>query len=383
MQGRPRPDLTHVSVWRADDVENLGCQTWPSFPYIDRDAAVPAFPDLYVWDSWPLQYPTGATVTFGGVEYWFMLSSPRRGDPGKRHDHARIRLVTYKQGIWADCGDAMPDGYAPGSREWAGSAVLEADCKVSLYFTAAGRRDHAQSFEQRLFLGHATLDAVDPDQPKLSQWTKPEEIVCADGAVYMRANQSEGVPGAIKAFRDPAFFQDPADGEKYLLFTGSAGWSADPYNGVIGIAGYSAQSGWQLMPPLVRADGLNNEMERPHIVYRNGQYYLFWSTQRRTFKPSGPSGPNGLYAMVARSMEGPWEPVNSHGLVAGNPDAEPLQAYSWWVTGEGEVIAFIDHWGLEGRRFEDHPELNEMQFGGTPTRRYALKFDGKHVTLVT
>ena len=41
-----------------------------------------------------------------------------------------------------------------------------------------------------------------------------------------------GAIGTIKAFRDPAFFRDPADGCDYLLFTASLAASASAWNGV-------------------------------------------------------------------------------------------------------------------------------------------------------
>jgi levansucrase len=366
------------SAWTAAHVGQL--QKLPPFPMIDAKAATPAFADFDVWDSWPIQSPDGRTANFGGFEYWFMLSSPKFDDPGKRHDQARIRLIAFRDGVWTDCGHAMPDGLSPGSREWAGSAVLEADGRVALYFTAAGRRGEPHTFEQRLFVARATLIDAGQQIARLVDWSIPQELVQADGHQYVIARQAMGVPGAIKAFRDPAYFRDPADGREYILFTGSAAWSDHPYNGLIGIAEMRGDE-VRLLPPLLHAVGLNNELERPHIIFREGQYYLFWSTQRRTFDPAGPSGPNGLYGAVSRSIGGPWSPLNGSGLVAGNPESEPLQIYSWWVLGEGDVIGFIDHWGVDGRSFENQPALLRQQFGGTPSPRYRLHFSGNTVTL--
>lgn len=379
--GNVESDMQSISAWAADHI--LGLQQGPdsTLPELDAAAAVPAIADLFLWDSWPLQHPDGQTARFDGHEYWFMLSSEKFDDPAKRHDHARIRLLSCKAGIWTDCGSAMPDGLAPGTREWAGSAVLDDDGKISLYFTAAGRRGEPHSFEQRLFVSTATLRNSEKNHPILENWSSPKELVIADNEIYAVVNQSDGAPGTIKGFRDPAFFRDPADGREHFLFTGSAAWSDHAYNGVVGLATRNAAGTWELQAPLISAVGLNNELERPHILARDGRYYLFWSTQRHTFDLLGPSGPNGLYAVVADSLSGPWEPVNGSGLVLGNPENEPTQTYSWWVLGEGAVVAFIDHWGLKGRSFEDHPELKKSQFGGTPTPRYRLQFDGDRVTL--
>jgi levansucrase len=247
---------------------------------------------------------------------------------------------------------------------------------ITLFFTAAGRRGQTPSFEQRLFAVAGTLGAEGP-----TDWGQPYELVQADGTRYVIAAEAEGKPGLIKAFRDPAWFRDPATGQRHLLFTASAGWSEDDYNGVIGLATLGTDGTWQLEDPLVEAVGVNNELERAHVVVRGGLYYLFWSTQRRTFKPATPNGPNGIYAMVADSLRGPWRPVNGNGLVAGNPAGEPTQGYSWWVTGEDAVWSFIDHWGMEGRTFDQYPELLRQQFGGTPAPVFVLAFDGDRVTI--
>ena len=130
------------------------------------------------------------------------------------------------------------------------------------------------------------------------------------------------------------------------------------------------------MPPLIDADGVNNELERPHLVVHNGLYYVFWSTQRHMFAIEGAAGPTGLYGMVASSVLGPYRPLNGSGLVAGNPVAEPHQSYSWWVCNDLSVVSFVDHWGLNGRALADEPALNRGQFGGTPAPVFTLELDG-------
>lgn len=363
-----------VARWRPQSIVAIPGAT--EIPLIRAADVQPIIAGLDLWDSWPLAHEDGRTVEHGGRQYWFFLSAPIFPDPGQRHDHARIRLASLGADGWRDHGNAMPDGFSPGSREWAGSAVLHDDgTSVSLLFTAAGRRDGPPSFEQRLFVARGSLG---PDGP--GGWTGVEEIVRADGQRYTIAAEASGKPGLIKAFRDPAWFVDPATGQRHVLFTGSAGWSEHDYNGVVGIATLRGQE-WVLGDPLVEAVGVNNELERAHVIVRDGRYYLFWSTQTRTFAPDSVKGPNGLYAMVADSLSGPWRPVNGSGLVAGNPAAEPTQGYSWWVTGEGAVWSFIDHWGLQGRSFDDHPEMLRGQFGGTPAPVFHLAFAGDSVTI--
>jgi levansucrase len=247
---------------------------------------------------------------------------------------------------------------------------------VQHFFTAAGRRGElSQTFEQRLFVSEGRLGASGP-----GNWQAPREIFVADGERYVLDRQDSGAPGQIKGFRDPAWLRDPATGKAHILFTGSAAWSDDPFNGNIGIAALT-DGVWSLGDPLIDAVSVNNELERPHVIIRDGRYYLFWSTQTHTFSPAAVAGPNGLYGMVADGIAGPWRPINGTSLVAANPAAEAKQSYSWWVTGEGVVWSFVDYWGMEGRTVADHPELLRSHFGGTPAPRFNLKFDGDCVTI--
>lgn len=369
-------------AWSALQVAAIDHQNLPQLPLIEAADARPVLPGFDLWDMWPVQLANGALARIDGSVLWLVLSAPSGDDPGSRHDVARIRLIRRTGDSWKDCGNAMPDGFSPGSREWAGSAVYDPEtARLTLYFTAAGRRDEpAPTFEQRLFQTSGTL-IVGQNKISIADWTTPVESVASDGQHYVRVDQVDGEPGHIKAFRDPAFFRDPADGQNYLLFTASLQQSSQSFNGAVGIARAEGEH-WRLLAPIVHADGVNNELERPHIIVRNGLYYLFWSTQKRVFAPDGPYGPNGLYGMVANSVLGPYRPLNGTGVVAANPEEEPLQCYSWWVLDTLEVASFVDHWGLKGRRFTDHPEMLRGQFGGTPAPLFSIALNGDEAQLV-
>jgi levansucrase len=351
--------MTAPARWTGDHIEALDGASILSAPLLGRNDFAPVAPDLGVWDAWPLQDMAGRPLSFsGGRELWMALGAARFADPEERHGHARIHLLLRDGTTWRHLGPAMPDGFSPGSREWSGSAVVSADgTAVTLYFTAAGRRGEAQlTFEQRIFSAMATLD-TSGDTPRLSNWRGLAEIVTRDPAHYMATTGGPSEVGKIKAFRDPAFFRDPLGGGDYLLFAGSRAGSPSAYNGVIGIARreWSENPSWKVLPPILCADTLNNELERPHVVFHDGLFYLFWSTQRHVFAPSGPAGPTGLYGMVSDKLFEGWRPVNGSGLVLANPDAAPAQAYSWFVLPDLSVTSFVDNW-----RGEEIPS-----FGGT------------------
>lgn len=371
--------------WSADHVAAIGSRSMPEIPLIGPAEARPAFDHLHLWDLWPVETVDGDIVSIGGEELWVIMSAPRSLHPDERHHVARLRLAQFGELGWRDCGHLLPQGLNPGAREWAGSTIYDPSTgKLVLFYTAAGRRgDTRTSYEQRLFQVEGRL-TVEGDTVAAHDWGEPFENIVSDDLDYVVAREAEGVPGFIKAFRDPAHFRDPSDGTSYLLFTASLKQSASDFNGAIGIARASGQDllSWELLAPLISADGLNNELERPVMRLVDGRYYVFWSTQRRVFAPDGPSGPNGLYGMVAESLFGPYRPMNGTGLVACNPAAEPFQSYSWWVTKGLEVIGFVDNWGLEGRSLEDNPDLVVSQFGGTPSPRFRLQLDGDQSTIV-
>ncbi len=72
------------------------------------------------------------------------------------------------------------------------------------------------------------------------------------------------------------------------------------------------------MPPLVEANCVNQELERPHMVTKGNKYYLFTDTHLNKFAP-GTSGPKGLFGFVPDSLVGSYQPLNDSGLVVANP----------------------------------------------------------------
>lgn len=368
------------SRWTVDQVAGAATQQGWALPVILPNEVHAIMPGQVVWDMWPLAHPDGRTVVRDGRQLWFFLSAPRVDDPDDRHDVARIRLTTRGTDGWCDHGEVFPDGFTAGSREWSGSAVLGSDgATVTHYFTASGRREGGPRFEQRLFASIGQLHGPG-DAPRIDGWAVPEEVVETDPRFYAPAKQDAAVDDRIKGFRDPGWFRDPADGREYILFTGSAAGSADTHDGVVGIARREGER-WTTLPPILDATGVNSELERAHIVVAAGRYYLFWSTQAKRFAP-GVAGPTGLYGMVADRMGGPWRPANGTGLVAGNPPAEPFQAYCWWVTGELEVASFVDLFGLEGRSPATLEKPHGRFFGGAPAPFFRLSVDGDRVAIV-
>ncbi len=360
-----------TTAWTAAHVTAIADQPLPAPGLIGEAEAARILPDLLLWDMWPLQQADGSMAQVNGGTVWMVLAAPDRGDPALRHFEAKIRLLHLDAAGWHDLGDLLPPGLGDHEREWSGSAVLEGD-RVTLYFTAAGLAKRPGGYQQRLVETTGTLHS----DGRITGWTPVREIFAADGAMYLVADRHDGAPGTVKAFRDPAFFIDPADGARYIVFTATLATSTAAFNGAIGLARQDAEGSWQLLPPIMHADTLNNELERAQIVAHQGQYYVFWSTQRSVFAPDGPSGPTGFYGMVAEQLCGPWRPLNGTGLVIANPDAEPMQAFSWFASAELLVCSFVDHWGLKGRDPAENAFVSAETFGATPAPMVRIALDG-------
>jgi len=346
--------------------------------------------EVHIWDTWLLRNRDGSIAEIDGYRVIFSLSAPKELLPGKRHDVATIRYFYSADGKTWTCGGTAFDDDAFGSRQWAGSALYD-DGTVYLYYTAAGYRDEEElSYQQRIAVGAG--GTIETDKGGLSidgPWSH-EIILEPDGEYYEREAQSRGM---IYTFRDPWFFEDPVTHDTCLLFEantpvpeGDNPYDCDSvheeFNGSVGLA--VSESGdptdWDLREPLLEGVCTNQELERPHLVVRDGSYYLFISSHEHTFAP-GLVGYDALYGFVADSLRGEYEPLNGSGLVATNPASAPFQTYSWLAYPHREEIlvnSFFNYYDLRGLSLDDvaglPPEEQQRRFGGTlaPTLRIEL-----------
>jgi len=336
--------------------------------------------DADIWDPWPVQEMDGSPSIVGGRELWMALSAPAVGHPEGRHDVARLRLLANGANGWDDLGPAFADGVTPGSREWSGSAVRRADGSVSVYYTAAGHRGEARpTYVQRVIEARPQLVAAN-GAIRLEGLGEHREVLRAHGPTYVPADELEGRPGHIRAFRDPGWFRDPADGREYLLVAASVP-AEGGFMGAVALAA-EERGRWSLLPPVVVADGINHELERPHVVVHDSRYYLFLATQRQSFHPPG-SAPTGLYGFVAPSVSGPYEPLNGSGLVIRNPSDEPDQAYAWWVLPDLRATSFVNYRSADGADMRHAAAVEaRARFGGTIAPVVQLALDGATTAIV-
>ncbi|NHN46911.1 glycoside hydrolase family 68 protein [Halostella sp. JP-L12] len=372
-------------VARSDDVVA---------PVVYPPETDPLSDDVHVWDTWILRDRDGSIATVDGYRVILSLTAPADVLPGKRHDLATIRYFYSRDGKqWRDGGPVFDADAAFGQRQWAGSALLDDDGAVYVYYTAAGHADaEALTYEQRIAVAAGGRVKTGDGLRIEGDW-EHEVILEPDGNRYEREDQSRGM---IYTFRDPWFFEDPATGRTHLLFEantpvpeGSDACDGDPalqeFNGSIGIA--TSPTGdptdWELRPPLLDAVCVNQELERPHVVVRDGRYYLFFSSHDHTFAP-GIDGFDGLYGFVADSLRGDYRPLNDTGLVLTNPANAAFQTYSWMAfphRDEVLVQSFFNYYDLGDLSLDDVGHLPEEEqlgkFGGTlaPTARLGVDGD--------
>ncbi|ELK48096.1 MULTISPECIES: glycoside hydrolase family 68 protein [unclassified Halobacillus] len=381
--------------WSAEDADKFKRTKDNTVDEIDLKEIKKIAPDLHIWDTWPLRERDGSIAKIDGKEIIFSLTAPADVLPGKRHDIAEIRYF-YREdgGDWELGGKVFEDGEALGSRQWAGSAMVD-DGELHMFYTATGRKGEEKlSYEQRLATASADIKSR-YGKISFDNWSDHEVILEPDGETYQTMEQSEEGDIAY-TFRDPWFFQDPKTEEEYILFEANSGGTpaeraekdgkeqseSTLYNGSIGIA--KAQNDelteFKAQDPLLEAEEVNQELERPHIVVKGGKYYLFTSTHTNKFAP-GISGEDGLYGFYAKDLQGDYEPLNESGLVLTNPADEPYQTYSWTVMPDGKVISFANFADLDGLTIDEIGSQSEAyqfdHFGGTLAPTVELQLSGK------
>jgi levansucrase len=423
-----------ASRWTPEQAEQIQLTDANRAPIIERDLVRQLSDEYWLWDWWPVRRPNGNAAEIDGWRIMIALAAPNELTPSKRHDVAQHRYFYSRDGDeWTDGGPVWPDEDVLGSRQWAGSAVWDPDDDtITTFYTVAGEgprfepapedywragtpaaeteeteaqeaegegqvaeEPEAQaaegeqqsrtpsgygtaaegvSYQQRMAAATATVVA-DDDGVRFEDWSEHRIILEADDELYVDTADTEGGAGNIDAFRDPEFFRDPADGTWYLLFTASLteeNAECPDYNGLVGIARSTSDDlmEWELLPPILSGDCVNRELERPHIVVEDDRYHLFITTHEFTFHPER-RGPEGLYGFVADSLRGDYEPLGEGGLVLGNPEEEPYQAYSWLVLPNWWVTGFFQYAGLGSdigmdEIGEREPAFEAEHFAGTP-----------------
>lgn len=336
--------------------------------------------DVFIWDTMPLRQLNGDVVSVNGWSVIFTLTANRndknstyldangnydiKADWEDRHGRARICFWYSKTGKdWIFGGRVMEEGVSPTTREWAGTPILlNDDGDIDLYYTCVTPGATIAKVRGKIVTSDSGVS--------LEGFTKVKSLFSADGTYYQTEEQNP-----YWNFRDPSPFIDHVDGKLYMLFEGNVagdrgshvitqedmGLVPPGYEdvggaryqvGCIGLAVAKDLDGdeWEILPPLVTAVGVNDQTERPHFVVKNDLYYLFTISHKSTYADYL-TGPDGVYGFVSENLTGPYTPMNSSGLVLGNPSSQPYQTYSHCVMPNGLVTSFIDSVPTDGDNY--------------------------------
>lgn len=397
--GSYAPEDAVTANWTREQALEIQQDETNTKPRIPEDFPIMT-DEVWIWDTWPLTNQDMKPVTYKGWHIIFSLTAPRDIAFGDRHWASKIGYFYSRDGQdWTYGGDVFPAGSSLGGREWAGSTLITQGNHLEAFYTASGHDGSTNQNDALQRLAHASGQIrADKNGVSFTGFDDHEIIAEADGEMYQTLEQSQSGP-IIYAFRDPFVFRNPEDGQTYALFEGNNGGEAgshtcDPkeigdvpadhvvpedskyYTGNIGLmkltsTGGNDYSDWELLPPLLSAECTNQQTERPHLVVKDGQYYLWTISHKFTFAP-GLDGPDGLYGFVGDGLRSDYQALNGSGLVLGNPEEAPKQNYSDYVMPNLLVESFIDTLPTAG---------GGEKFGGTLAPTLGLDIDGDQTAL--
>lgn len=392
-----------TTIWTRADALKVKLNPTNQMP--DIEEGFPVLDDkLFIWDTLPLKTLDGEIVSVNGWNVIFTLTAWREPDKfvnkvgeynitedwNDRHGRAKICYWFSKDGkSWIFGGRVMKDGVSPTTREWAGTPILlDDEGNIDLYYTCV-----TPGVTIAKVSGYITTD---DNGVKLEGFDSVQELFSADGIYYQTEEQNP-----YFNFRDPSPFIDPKSKKLYMVFEGNV--AGDRGSHVVGpneigdvptshleVGGAKYQCGclgiaealddegteWKILPPLVTATGVNDQLERPHFIFQDGKYYLFTISHKFTYA-DGLTGPDGVYGFVSDHLFGPYTPLNGSGLVLGNPETQPYQTYSHYVMPNGLVTSFIDSVQFK----KPNTDGISYRIGGTlaPTVQLKLKGEGTYL----
>ena len=364
-----------VPFFKASEIKNMPAAT-------TKDAQTNIIEPLDVWDSWPVQ-----DVRTGQVANWngYQLVIAMMGVPSQNDNH--IYLLYNKYGDnelshWKNAGPIFGYNATPLSQEWSGSAVLNSDNSIQLFYTRVDTSDNNTNHQK---IASATLYLTDNNgNVSLVQVANDHIVFEGDGYYYQTYDQWKATnKGADNiAMRDAHVIEDD-NGDRYLVFEASTGlenyqgenqiynWlnygGDDAFNikslfRILSNDDIKSRATWanaaigilklnndeknpkvaELYSPLISAPMVSDEIERPNVVKLGNKYYLFAATRLNRgsnddawMNANYTVGDNvAMVGYVADSLTGPYKPLNDSGVVltASVPANWRTATYSYYAV---------------------------------------------------
>lgn len=364
-----------VPFFKASEIKNMPAA-------MTKDAQLNVIEPLDVWDSWPVQdIRTGQVANWNG----YQLVIAMMGVPNQNDNH--IYLLYNKYGDnelshWKNAGPIFGYNATSLSQEWSGSAVLNSDNSIQLFYTKVDTSDNNTNHQK---LASATLYLTDNSGTvSIAQVENDHVLFEGDGYYYQTYNQWRATnKGADNvAMRDAHIIEDE-NGNRYLIFEASTGlenyqgedqiynWSNyggdDAFNikslfQILSNSDIKSRATWanaaigilklnndekvpqvaELYSPLISAPMVSDEIERPNVVKLGDKYYLFAATRLNRgsnddawMNANYNVGDNvAMIGYVADSVTGPYKPLNDSGVVltASVPANWRTATYSYYAV---------------------------------------------------
>lgn len=302
-----------VPFFNASKIKNM-----PAAKTLDAQSG--KVEDLEIWDSWPVQdAKTGYVSNWNG----YQLVIGMMGVPNVNDNH--IYLLYNKYGDndfnhWKNAGPIFGLG-TPVIQQWSGSATLNKDGSIQLYYTKVDTSDNNTNHQK---LASATVYLnLEKDQDKISiAHVDNDHIVFeGDGYHYQTYDQwKETNKGADNIAMRDAHVIDDDNGNRYLVFeasTGTENYQGDDqiyqwlnYGGtnkdnlgdffqILSNSDIKDRAKWsnaaigiiklnddvknpsvaKVYSPLISTPMVSDEIERPDVVKLGNKYYLFAATR--------------------------------------------------------------------------------------------------------
>ena len=380
-----RDSSSQIPLFKGEKIVNM-----PGLEKV-KDAETGEEATMDIWDSWPVQDPeTGYVENWNGYQLVVaMIGIPHKGD-----NHLYLLYSKYGDNNfanWKVAGSIFGYSNDPSTGQWSGSAMLNADGSIQLFYT-----DVVYNIENNQRLATATINiGQNADGVYIKSVENDHVYFVGDGTVYQNFSQwQNGTNSSVNnpQLRDAHIFKD-SDGTYYVAFetaTGDLGDEAESSahiyewgryggnaaynlseflklvdndtlsqraavaNGAIGLlkldmsdpknpqVATDENGKLVLYRPLVKTVLSGDEVERPDLIKLNGKYYLFTDGRltRATdtdllAKANSTIGDNvAMLGFVSDRFDGGFVPLNGDGLVidASVPSSWRTATYSYYVV---------------------------------------------------
>lgn len=364
-----------VPFFRADKIENMKAAT-------TKSAQTGQVTDLDVWDSWAVQNPRTKMV-----ENWngYQLAVAMMGVPGVNDNH--LYLVYNKYGDnnlqnWKNAGSIFGYGLDELTQQWSGSAIVNSDGSIQLFYTQVDTRDGGTNHQK---IASITLNLGHDNENVWIKSTENDQVIFeGDGYHYQTYDQWKATNrGADNIAMRDAHIVEEEDGSRYLVFEASTGtehyqgenqiYDWNNYGGdanfkvksllqILNNDDITSRATWanaaigilkltndekkpqveKLYTPLVTANMVSDEIERPSLVKLDGKYYLFAASRLNRgsnddawYAANKAIGDNVvMVGYVSDNLLSGYKPLNNSGVVltASVPADWRTATYSYYAV---------------------------------------------------